>query len=441
MASTTFERTWSKQELEFYTTQAKQHKTLVETLSLATEEGFPERTPKQVRNALCERGASWTQLGGKDGRNLQLGNNQKIETLPISEKVVLDKKIEQLRAEHELLGRKYRHLLRERNFQDAALNLIQTGIQAIPYRDPKFRKPELKKDQPLIEESLIMFVADLHTGEVVSPAETMGFGNYNFEIFQRRMEQYVDIVLRFHEDILKTYYHRKLHMFCLGDWVAGIIHEELRETAGAGIMQEVVGCVTVMEQVILDLLPHFPEIELSCVVGNHGRLEKQVRFKRKSQDSFDWLVYTMLAQRLSKYPQIKFNISQAPYLLVTVENHTWLLMHGDTVKGWAGIPFYGVERETRKWGDLFGIKNENFEYVALGHFHTPYTLPRPGGGKVFGSGAVIGPTEFSLAVTNSVSPPSQWLMGMHERKGISLTADIHLSDWVEKLSYRYNFKI
>ena len=66
----------------------------------------------------------------------------------------------------------------------------------------------------------------------------------------------------------------------LGDFVSGLIHEELVESAPDTIIEWVLGGSLVVSQFLLDLCENFEEVEFDGIPGNHGRMTKKPRFKQ-----------------------------------------------------------------------------------------------------------------------------------------------------------------
>ena len=57
--------------------------------------------------------------------------------------------------------------------------------------------------------------------------------------------------------------------------------------------------------------------------------------------------------------------------VVDVSNQRYLVCHGHGVKGWAGIPFYGIERKVGKEAKarLHDPSERRFTKIVQGHFH------------------------------------------------------------------------
>lgn len=425
---------WSEKEVEFYVAGAGKGWTTHRALLEAHQEGFPSRSGEAVRNKIRHLGKQWSKIRGLDVPLPEVPVN-------LDQEVIHEKELERLRAELRILSDKYKIAIRGEAFYLRILDLVSTHIKALPPFEYKEKESKIKPQ--IIEESLILFLSDFHCGEVVKSEQTAGFGNYNSEVFQRRIEEYTDTVIKFTNSILLNYRYRTIHIFLNGDLVSGLIHEELRIGADSTVIQQVLLCTRVLAAMIRDLQATHPKIpiKIHCEPGNHGRTNTRPQHKNQATDSFDYMIFVMLEQMFRNDDFVKFNIPLSPYCLVQIEGFNWLLTHGSWIKSWAGIPFYGIERAVINWVEQFGLKGESFQHIALSHFHRPYELSLSGRRRIFGNGSVMGPNDFSLDVVRGQAEPSQWMLAVHPHNGVTLRVDVYLKEWAKKEKYRYNFPV
>jgi len=148
------------------------------------------------------------------------------------------------------------------------------AIEALP-NVPKPRKSKRKKFKKDHVEDVGLIISDCHIGEEFTLEETGGLGEYNLNIFKQRVDNLTygatDIVdLHSHIYTLKT-----LHLFCLGDIVAGM------NDVGAWspiyinmpIFEQFVEGVEALAQMIDHWLTIFEDINFYGVFGNHGRCQ------------------------------------------------------------------------------------------------------------------------------------------------------------------------
>ena len=219
----------------------------------------------------------------------------------------------------------------------------------------------------------------------------------------------------------------RLWVYMLGDHVEGAIHGGDKHTAFQHAMLGALSVGDVFAAGIAELAQFFPEIVLVCVSGNHPRQTKPLDW-RGARENFDFLVATQVATRLQDYVEDGRVTVHAPdswMAAVQVCGWNFLLSHGHEVKGWNGIPWYGLERKARRMAALFP-SGTPLHYFCHGHFHQAASTPTPGG-ETYGNGAWFATDEFALDALGSATRPMQWLLGVHEERGVSWRLPIHVS--------------
>jgi hypothetical protein len=198
--------------------------------------------------------------------------------------------------------------------------------------------------------------------------------------------------------------------------VSGFIHEELMQ--GVAIVDQVMIVGDELTRIIRTLSEYFEKIEVSCVVGNHGRMSKKPVSKKK-YDNFDYLAYNFSKIRFSgQEDKIIFDIPTSPMLVKNILGYNFLIRHGDTkVQSYAGIPFYGIKRADSQIKQTYiHFKDIVIHYDILGHNHSQNSLDGMGGGIIM-IGSLKGTDEHSLNAYMSGSEPKQYIFGVHKERG------------------------
>ena len=65
---------------------------------------------------------------------------------------------------------------------------------------------------------------------------------------------------------------------------------------------------------------------------------------------------------------VEVNVSDGWYQVAEVKGWRFLLTHGDNVRMYQQIPYYGIHRAVTRWKS--GGIQEDFDVVCMGHFHT-----------------------------------------------------------------------
>lgn len=274
------------------------------------------------------------------------------------------------------------------------------------------------------EEEQVLQVGDWHGYEVVDYGEMRGFNEFNYEIMCNRAWMLVEKALMFADRERKMCELKKLHVSLLGDMVSGDIHSELAKTNEGTAFEAVLAIGTVLAQAIAKLAQEYDEVEITGVVGNHGRMTKKPAYKRRVFDNLDNMVYqfakTQLASLIDQ-GRVSFNVP--PSIDCVVERMGWLTLieHGDENRSNGGMPYYGFDRSDanirkmnrKQMGDP-ETETSTHHIREMGHFHQYGILDGP----LVMNMALIGPNEYSMNKLKKSCPPGQITYFLNEAKGI-----------------------
>ena len=325
-----------------------------------------------------------------------------------------EKEIHLLKEQINVWKRKYTHVLKQLNFEEKFLELAKQMIKALPQPE----KPvEIRSEffmNKRVEENLTLIVSDVHAGEVVSSEETFGFNEYNFNIMIERIRNLFGTVIDIAINKLVGYKFKELNIDFAGDILTGVIHDELMETSDLVVVEAILLSAYVFASAISAVTPYFEKVNLHGVVGNHGRVTKKIRYKR-SYNNYDYLFYKLLQVYLAKHKNVTFMFPKNWFLVYENNGYNVCMFHGDSIKTWAGVPWYGIQRAVSKLANLLAKKGIIIDIWQLGHFHQDASIPD----NTLINGSLIGPSEFSIKKFYSVAPPSQKLYGCHRDIGIT----------------------
>ena len=313
-----------------------------------------------------------------------------------------------------------RTIKRDKARTEVIADSVKSAIYRLPKPSENFYKPKSSKYSA---EHAGLVLSDLHIGESFSLQDTGGLSEFNFEVFKKRMnvvkESVVEIVHR-HRNI---YDIPELHVFCLGDIVAGMpeVGQWSQAYIDLDIQDQLWKGVAAIRDALATWSKHFKNVHFYGIYGNHGRMAR--RGLLKTSTNWDHLCYRFLEQSLSEYKNITWDIPTAWFLQRNILGHEFYLTHGDGIKGSMGIPFYGVTRAESK---ISAMMKKRPDYFLLGHFHSAAEF-QTNSSKVIMNGSFMGGDMYSLRDLNSVSAPEQKMFGIHERKGVTWTYNIHLA--------------
>jgi len=253
-----------------------------------------------------------------------------------SSEVDKDGKIEYLESELKDYKRKYKDVTKEK----AELDQLITALNDVADERNPVPVPSLPEKDGKTTESVIFMLGDIHMGEVVDVEATGGISSYNVRIADARMDYTTRKAISIVRDKLGGGYNfPKAHIFLLGDMVSGSIHEELEITNELTEIEAVFHVVDKLEETIEMFCQYFPEVQVDCIVGNHGRTKKKRFFKQRVKKDYDFMVYKILQRELSKQTNLEINVPLSYWTVVNVNGRNFFLTHGSQVRSWMGIPF------------------------------------------------------------------------------------------------------
>jgi len=310
--------------------------------------------------------------------------------------------------------------------EEARTQVIIDNIKSCIYRLPKPKKSDITytpkpRTQKYTAEHVGVMVSDMHIGASYTYDETGGLSQYNLDIFKKRLQKMklglLEIVER-HRDLYEL---PELHVFSLGDVIAG--------APGSGawndnyISLDTIQQITEGTHALRDLLATwsgaFKKVTFYGIYGNHGRVGK--KGQTKTSDNWDRLCYDMLKLSLSEYENIEWHIPKTWWLNPQIQGHSFYLCHGDGVRG---TTLAGVEKAESK---IAGMLEQRLDYFLMGHFHSPAEI-QTNSSRVMMNGSFMGGDMYSLRDLGKNSAPEQKIFGIHKKKGITWTYNIYLDE-------------
>jgi hypothetical protein len=313
-------------------------------------------------------------------------------------------------------------LLKERAKTEIMIETVRECISAFPAPKAVKEKP-VRKDREK-EEALLLF-SDAQLGEEIKLEDTNGFGEYNVDIFKSRMDYLSDEIRRIAE-VQQTNIER-LNIFMLGDNVDGLgIYRGQDHHLDVLVVDQVLIGAEQIAKNLIECLSTFERIRIWGIVGNHGRVGKKGEYP--TTVNWDYVLYKMLEKMLENYSdRIEWIIPKSNWCIADVCGQNFLLIHGDTIKGWNGLPYYGIDRADSRLKTMLASKGQNFRYMCLGHHHNPADIDSPAGEKIL-NGTMVGGSDFSINILHTSSRPSQWYFGVKPKKGITWRYKILLDE-------------
>ena len=381
-------------------------------------------------------------------------DSEDIELDTVDDRIRLDRKVATHKAETAHYKKLYENSLKETSQEEVILEAVKKFTIPFAEQKPyvkKFPVGSIKGNTP---QTVVAPLSDTHIGEYVDYEEMAGLNSYSFDIFNRRLYGWASQLLTLVELRRRSVPIEKLTIPMLGDMISGDIHDELIKTNLDNCLQQMIRGANLIAQALMFLAPHFKEIDVSCVVGNHGRMARKPPMKNKYMD-WDYMLYQWIAAFCKEQSNITFHIPKSYMSIIEVCNRNILIMHGDNIAGGGSIASVtrlltslrsvvqfrkGLEDEIEH---LNGISKERmpstFDSVMIGHFHRCDELDI-GTGQALIVGCMKGGDEFALQRLGAITKPQQIVTYWHPKYGMIGKESIYLNRY-DKIESKFTDKL
>ena len=298
-------------------------------------------------------------------------------------------------------------------------------LSAVPLIVPEWLTPRAHTQKH--HGILSVAMGDIHGGEWVEPEQVGGFNCYNRQIADARIRRGFEGTITVARDHLKGVHYDGIQVFFVGDNVSGNLHEDLIATNEGTVFENVLSVAEGFIAGLKLLAKEFGRVNAACVVGNHGRRTKKPIYKNRARDSFDWIIYRIVEDRLRGDKRITMYVSPAIDAPVTLYGTRYLLMHGDEFRGGTGISaelaplLLGIHRKTRQKQ----AEGHPFDCVVVGHRHAILFLPSK---SIIQTGSGIGASEHGSGASFTPEAPQYALWLTTPERGITAFAPVFVSD-------------
>ena len=266
-----------------------------------------------------------------------------------------------------------------------------------------------------------LHLTDLHVGAVQDPNEIEGFNAYSPEIAENRLTDLTTRWLKWTDYQRKAYTINDAAIIITGDLISGDIHEELRNTNAYPSPMQVSEASRMVAALIAQIAPYFHSVAVHFVSeDNHARLTKKPQAKEAGLNSLNYLVGKMIEAYVKDLSNVKMNVYPMLEKVINVNDRQYLITHGHNVRGWMGVPWYGVERKVGKEAqsrlhlimqEVERAKEIGFHKYIFGHFHTPIDTP------LYSCGASLQGTDAYDHQAGRYANPGQSAWLTHPRNG------------------------
>lgn len=294
-----------------------------------------------------------------------------------------------LGIEHKRLADRILELEDEVNFMHAG-----------PTKAPRIVTPSSRPKSGKRIGDPVFHVSDLHFGEDVTLAESLGKNVYNLAVAAGRMRKCWDNMLWLRADMARTVSCDHTLVVLNGDIISGDIHPELSETNDGGLRSQCDAAFNSLAPGLEELAHVTPgTMHVVCIGGNHGRLTHKQQIKNGTQHSAEHLgVYDPLRRVIGagKRGNIVWHIPSAERYIFELHARRISIQHGTMIRSQGGIG--GTLVPMTRWV----TRTNDADLFMFGHFHEADAY-----GKILKNGALIGESAYTKWLGVESRPPEQ----------------------------------
>jgi hypothetical protein len=340
---------------------------------------------------------------------------------------------DKLRAQSELWKKKFQVLSGKYEKALHEVSVVEQLVSEIRDVAPLSYSPlpavyNLRKTSDSQPQSAVLLFSDTHVGKVVLPDQTLGFGNYNFNVFLNRLKYLEESVI----SIVKNHTNAKLDelvVAMMGDMLDGALVHSVEAGQVHTLFAQFYGAGHAIAQFLRNLAPHFPSLRVHTVCGNHPRWQNQHKMPSVNRFSnLDMFLYALCEALTRDVKNIRWDLNQQPFQVFDVQGFTFKESHGDHLRGGdkaLGIPNHSIGREVSVTSQLYSKHGKQApHYYICGHLHRGIQLPHATG-EIIINGGFPGLDNYALAENFNPVDPMQRLLFVHPKYG--RTAEYPLS--------------
>jgi len=234
------------------------------------------------------------------------------------------------------------------------------------YKTIKLPAPKkIRKSSSRREEVSILDISDIHVG-MINKTYDNELGKevitYNHDIFLREMGTLQKSIFEIHDILSNSYKLDKIVVNLLGDIITNdrIFPEqvfEIEQCVGAQIWE----AVPAFSNFFNNLLKIYNEVEVVCVVGNHGRSNPN-HYNEPVENNFEYFFYKILEKQFAENKRINIIVPNTRRYIHKIGKWRHLVEHGDQLRGYTDN---SIEKQLK---ELY-VNVGGFDVMHFGHLH------------------------------------------------------------------------
>lgn len=315
-------------------------------------------------------------------------------------------------------GKLAEHRARSRGYEKeiASLQAIVDGYSAAHASAPAARIIAPPKASKRYGAPVALW-SDWHIAEKVFAEKVHNRNAYDLEIARKRCRRTCEGTRHLIEFNRRGGFEiREAVLWLGGDFISGMLHEELVETDELHPLEALVEARDMLVPAIRSVAEDVDRLIVPTNFGNHGRSTDRKRIKTAAENNYEWLLYLLIQEALADDKRIHVQRSKALHTYVGVFGKTLHFHHGDHVQYYGGsggitIP---LKKATHAWN-----KFQPADLHHYGHFHTAIDL-----GDIVVNGSMKGYDEYALSIKAEYEPAQQMFYMLDSKHGKTCVSKI-----------------
>ena len=204
-----------------------------------------------------------------------------------------------------------------------------------------------------------------------------------------------------------------LYIEVLGDMVSGIIHVSNRLDQAENIVQQTIIASELLSEFVKDLSRVVPNIKLVYCIGNHGRINADVK-ESISEENFEYLIKHYMTVKLENLPNVKWldnEINHEMCFYTLANGKTIAAMHGHREKRGS---YKNAVKNLTDYSETYRV-----DEVHIGHFHNHQII-----NNVIVNGSLMGCDNYAQNFKYHALPSQ--VLRVYDEKGNTITYEIIL---------------
>ena len=373
-------------------------------------------------------GRAWQSVEGPEAPpKMGKGQHNKLATYdPADERILeLEAEVVHLRDERNHARRKLQIAAKTQGLFKAMTGEMEARIK--PFKSlPTVRSKYKGGKKGAVTEHLVMHLSDGHHDQIVTPDECGGLECYNFPVSICRAENYVDTVLKWTQETLAPAFNfPALTILAYGDHTSGEIHGHVNRSYFRNQFKNSLAIGQLHALMFRDLAPYFDAVNVIYVPGNHGRRSIKKDY-HGAHDNWDYLVAKTAELYCADLVNTTFIVPDSWSVNLEINGTGFCIFHGDDIRSSLGVPWYGIERRTRRIMALNRLQaGPPIKYYCCGHFHRAGSTAEVDG-ELLMNGSWLATDAYAYNSFSGFTEPTQLLHGVSEKRGVTWRLPVKL---------------